>query len=192
MTITDGSFRCCNLIFFCLLLLMRVFEKVVNVKSPQRSVTKPRSNLSLPLHGDFLLSRAAETLKSPHVGIGLWWCLLWMHTATPLHLNKRGHFHDKGQLLTFIGSACSDITKGCVAVSVCACLRGGTGAAAEDKKKKRGGPDERGRVGKSQPVKQRWETEVDSVNRWKERLSFLTVSVYVVTRTSVVLRKIRS
>ncbi len=47
-----------------------------------------------------------------------------MHTPAPLHLSKRGHFHDKGQLLTFIGSACFDISKGCVCVSVCACWRG--------------------------------------------------------------------
>lgn len=61
-----------------------------------------------------------------------------MHTPAPLHLNKRGHFHDKGQLLTFIGSACFDISKGCVCVSVCACWRGRDKGAAVEEKEKQG------------------------------------------------------
>ena len=78
-----------------------------------------------------------------------------MHTPAPLHLNKRGHFHDKGQLLTFIGSACFDISEGCVCVSVCVRAGGGRdglggsgGSLSGGEEEETGGPDERSRVGK--------------------------------------------
>ena len=55
------------------------------------------------------------------------------HTHPTPSQREGGHFHDKGQLLTFIGSACFDISKGCVCVSVC--VRAGGGSAVEQKKK---------------------------------------------------------